>query len=248
VTLRVGSVAHDPEPGPGERADDPVTGIELVVPSPEEHELVVGHPLQQLYCISDLVGAAGAGLQLCGDLLGAHRHWMPVGHRLGDRGQCRLDGASKLLDGLGAGEAVHLEVDERLVEVVAGSVPSWADEQVSVAPHREHRMEESADLESGVLDRHQHRGDDERCVIGDEVDDGERRVPAVVLDGGGVDPDQGVAGLAVPGKLEMGDRCAVELGWRPSLEVAARNVVVVRANEGLGRAGVLWAEAFAHSG
>lgn len=197
-------MAQDAQSRAGDGPDDALGRIELVVASAEEDELVGGHPPQQLGGIADLVGSAGAPcLQLGGDLVGSLGHRAPVGHRVADGVERGGDVSIELLHPVRVEHPVDLEVDEGLGEIGARPASGGADEPVVVASHPQDGVNEQVDLEAGTLDGHQHRGDDERRVVGDQIDHGVGRAPAVVLDRGGIDPQERLARAAVASELQV---------------------------------------------
>ena len=76
--------------------------------------------------------------------------------------------------------------------------------------------------------------DQERHVVGDHLDHRVGRLPAVLLDLRVVDPDLGLAGLALLAEAEMGERGAVEVQRVALEQIDGRHRPVVVADEGLG--------------
>ena len=80
---------------------------------------------------------------------------------------------------------------------------------------------------------HRDRVDEERHVVGDDLDDGVRRLPAVLLDVGRVDVHLRLAGPPDAAEVPVRERGAVQVELAPVDQVVGRDVRVVRADEPL---------------
>ena len=92
-------------------------------------------------------------------------------------------------------------------------------------------MTRMARVPASVQD-HPYRVDQERHVVGDDLDDGMGRLPAVLLDLRVVDPDLRRARRAPPGEVEVCRRGAVEIAHLALREVVGRDARVVPVDEG----------------
>jgi len=84
-------------------------------------------------------------------------------------------------------------------------------------------MDHEVDIEALAREGHRDRVDDERHVVGDDLDHRVRRVPAVLVALGVVDADLGLAGSAPAGEAPMRHRTAIEIPRVPIGQVLGRN-------------------------
>ena len=168
---------------------------------------------------------------------GAHplAHAAPVLHRdphIAEHGEhlgrYRIE---RFLLGLAGG----LDMDERLdaaslaVCVLHGK--DRADAPLLPSLHAHHRVDDEVARMAAAVQHHAHGIDQERHVVGYDLDDGVGGLPAVLLDLGVVDADLGLAGSAPAGEVEMRRRCAVQV-FRPALDqIFQRGARIVEGDE-----------------
>jgi hypothetical protein len=87
------------------------------------------------------------------------------------------------------------------------------------------------DDQAVAVQLHGHRVDQERHVVGDDLHDRVPRAPAVLLEAGAVDPDLGLAGLAIVGKAPVGQHGPVEVVRVQLEQVLGGQALVVLAGE-----------------
>ena len=104
-----------------------------------------------------------------------------------------------------------------------------------VPPHSDHRVDREVDQEPQAVQRHAHRIDQERHVVGDHLDDGVGRLPAVLLDLRIVHPNLGLARLALLAETQVRERRAVQVQGVAIDQVGRRHRAVVMAHERLGQ-------------
>jgi hypothetical protein len=127
-------------------------------------------------------------------------------------------------------------VDERLAHAVALVGVGGQDlEQLAgvVAAHRQHRVDREVDDQPVPVQLHRHRVDQERHVVGDDLDDRVDRPPAVLLEARTVDMDLGGARLAPLGGAQVGHDGAVQVVRLAFHQVLRRHPPVVLAGERL---------------
>ena len=205
--MRIG--AENAEPGAG-NGGERVVLPQLVLPVPEEGEVVVREPAQQLTGLLHLLVAQVVGGRLGGQLVGdAQRgvaHLLPVLHGLTGVGQDAQQVGGDLLQIGAVRLAVDLDVDPGLDERVVGQLADGPglqdlDELAGeIAPHDDLRVDDDVDpaplpgqlVGDGV--------DEEGHVVRDHLDDGVAAGPAVLLDRRGVDSYVGRALRSVLGQ------------------------------------------------
>src|SRR5258705_366913 len=104
--------------------------------------------------------------------------------------------------------AVDLQMDERLPDSgghppTPGTGPDAQQVAVGVAADGDDGVDDEVEAAALADELHRQRVEEERHVVDDDLDDGVGRRPAVVVEGGGVDPDAGGAGRAAFGQVEM---------------------------------------------
>ena len=92
-------------------------------------------------------------------------------------------------------------------------------------------MDDEVDARGRPRQRHRHRVDDERHVVGDDVDHRVRRGPAVLFGVGVVDADVGLPGAPRTRQLPVLGRRAVQVALAAAREIGPGYPVVVLANE-----------------
>nr|BFF24383.1 hypothetical protein GCM10025732_23480 [Glycomyces mayteni] len=187
---RAGGLAQQAQAGVGDRGERLLVAVagELVLPEPQERELVVREPPQQLHGVVDVLGrhgerrraglARGGGVEVGGDLGGLGAHGLPVGDARGDVGEDHLDLGFEPLDVLRVGEPLHLDVHPRLGVPVRGG--GLLEVPVGVAADWDDRVDEHGDVDAVPVEQARQRVHQERGVVADEVDaGGGRRVGAL---------------------------------------------------------------------
>ena len=86
---------------------------------------------------------------------------------------------------------------------------------------------------AGRAELHRHRVDQERHVVGDDLDHRVRRVPAVAARSRGCRPAPWLRRRALAGQVPVGQRGAVQIERVPSGEILVRHPAVQLADEGL---------------
>ena len=119
--------------------------------------------------------------------------------------------------------------DGPLARVLDGQKRIHAAVFLPVEPH--HGMDDEVAGVPAAVQDHPHRVDQERHVVGDDLDDGVGRLPAVLLDSRVVDPDLRAARIAPAGEVEVRHRGAVQIARRAFGEVLGRRPDVVAAEE-----------------
>ena len=237
-------VAQQPETG-ARHGHVPVAASGVAVPGalhavggePEEREVVVLDPLEEGAGLRELLrvdrrrrspqvrDAAAKLLAHRGPVLHGCPHVVEGGEHL------RAHRVERLLLGL----VVGLDVDDRLDDGPFRLVVERKErfDAVAVAAAQaHHRMDDEMARVPASVHHHPHRVDEERHVVGDDLDDGVGRLPAVLLDLRVVDPDLRRAGRAPPGEVQVRRRRAVEV-VRPAFgEVVGRDSRVVPGDEG----------------
>ncbi len=243
VAQRVG--AQDAQAGAGDRLEHLLALVldQVVLAVAEEGEVVVGQPAHQLPGLADLLlGQVRRGL--LGELVGQSErgvaHLRPVLDDLADvaqhAAQADLDGAQVLAVGLAVDLDVHPGLDHGVrgplgaggLRAVAGvGVEDLQQLAGEVAAHRELRVHDEVDgaVQAGQLVGD--RVDQERHVVGDDLDHGVAARPAVLLDGRGVHPDLGGALGPLEAQPVVGGRRTVDVHRVAADQVLGRRVEVV---------------------
>ncbi len=243
VADRVG--AQDAEAGPGDGLEDLLALVldQVVLAVAEEGEVVVGEPAHELPGLADLLlGQAGRGLlgELVGQTQRGVAHLGPVLDDLADvaehPAQVGLDLAQVVAVGLAVDLDVHPRLDGRVGRPLgAGGLAAGAG--VDVEDLQQLAGDVAADDQLGVdddVDRAVlagqlvgHRVDQERHVVGDDLDHGVAAGPAVLLDRGGVHPHLGGALGALEAQAVVRGGRAVDVDRVAVDQVLGRRVEVV---------------------
>ncbi len=217
-------VAQDAEPG--------AAGVAIA----QEREVVVREPVEE-----------GRGL---GVVRRACRLQRLLAHRLPvlDRGAHLADHAFEMPFQLAQPSRVrlarHLGVDDglrdrALLELLARRVGQDLHERaLLVAPHGEHGVHDQVDPAAAPVQLHAHRVDEERHVVGHDLDGGVGGLPAVVLEAGVVDAHLRRARGALAREVEVAERDAVEVERVALLDVLGRDPAVQLPGERLGQLGI----------
>ena len=228
--------AHDAEPALEDRLERVGARRELVIADAQEGEIVGDQPFQELDRLGDLADRQRRriGLEL-GDQLGdPRRHRTPVLHGDAHVGEHVRDGAHDLGAARLLVDALDVDLDEALAQRSAGGgarALEAGQTAGAVALDGEHRMHDQADLHAMLGELGEHRIDQERHVVVDDLEDRGGLEPLVDGgDGGRVEAHLGDAGLAVREKRPGSGRELGELA-----RVVAHEVLGHRAREQRGR-------------
>ena len=239
---RAGGFSEDPQPGAVDGLEEGVAGIldQVVVAIAEEGEVVVGQPVQERLGLlgGGRVDRRGVLVELRGQVarLGAHR--LPVLGRGADLVEDLFDTPAQVVEELPVVLAADLGVEDRLgdrVIVFAVGFENLEDLAVLVAADPHHRVDDQVDAVALAREVHRHRVDDERHVVGDDLDQRVRRLPAVLLELRVVDPDLRLAGRAVLGQVPVRHGGAVQVERIAIRQVLGRHPLVVLPHERLAR-------------
>ena len=230
---------------------------EVVLAVPEEDEVPAIDPVEE--CV-DLLDRASierrrSRHELSHDLVQPLAHHRPVLHRRPDIAENPADAAHELLEALRLGLAIDFELHQRFGQRAGHPCARREDLRevtVRLPEHVDDRMDRQLDPVSAAGELHANRVHQERHVIGDDLDDRVRRLPAVLCEPGVIGPHAGGAGGAVTSEIPDSHRRAVEITdaalgqiarWHPVVELPderlalvyqlARNVVAQTAADGL---------------
>jgi hypothetical protein len=152
------------------RIAEDADALSVPVPVAEEGEVVVGEPAQERGGLGVVVGV------FRGRLDGVLAHGLPVldgGAHLADHA---LDVLLELAEPPLVGLAHHLGVDDGLPEGALldrlGRRQDLDEVAVVVAAHGEDRMDDQVDAVAAPVELHAHRVDEERHVVGHDLDRG----------------------------------------------------------------------------
>ena len=186
---------------------------DLVAAHPEEGEVVAGQPPQELDRLRQfLVGHVSRcfGLEPGDGELEIVEHGLPVVDRGADVLEGGLDIGGELI-GDRLGVPVDVDVDERLAV--------------------DDRVVQYVDAHAAGVDRHPDRIDDERHVVGDHLDRGVRRCPAVDVEARRHDAHRGLARSPVLTQPAVGQRRSVQVEDVASQQVFGGRAGVVSQQE-----------------
>jgi hypothetical protein len=149
------------------------------------------------------------------------------------------------------GLAHHLGVDDGLPDNALldrlGRRQDLDEAAVVVAAHGEDRMDDEVDAVAAPVELHAHRVDEERHVVGHDLDRRVRGLPAVVLEARVVDAHLRRPRPALAREVEVAERQAVEVEWVAIGHVLRSNPPIELADERLGQLGVGGIEVLAHA-
>ena len=179
-----------PERATGTRRSTDGAALEAVLAVAEEREVVVGQPVEER---GGLVGLRAADARHLGRHASAAiararcQHPRPV-----------LDGETRTSSSVASMRARTCSSCAAIRRCgpprCAARIRAMPSRRVArrleqaagpVAPHREHRVHHRVDREPAAVQHHRERIDQERHVVGDDLDHRARRLPAVVRDGRG---------------------------------------------------------------
>ena len=175
-----------------------------------------------------------AGVDLGDDADELVLHLLPVGDRHAHVFQHARDVGGERRQARRIRQPVDLDVDERFpYRVRRVGRRDVGEDRVLAAQHRDDRMDDEVQREAVAIDFHRHRVDEERHVVVDDLDDGVRRLPAVLLDRRIEHAHAGVARLALPREAPVRKRGTVEIGGRPLGEVLRIDLPEIADDEAL---------------
>jgi hypothetical protein len=119
-------------------------------------------------------------------------HHRPVLHRSPDVAKNPADATDERLEALGLDLAIEFELHQRFGERAGHPCARWEDPgeaTVRVPEHVDDRMDRELDPASAAGELHADRVHQKRHVIGDDLDDCVRRLPAVLFEPGVIGPD-----------------------------------------------------------
>ncbi len=228
-------LSQDPEPAAGDRAQHvlAVLAQQVVLAVAEEREVVVAQPLEERTRFGELLRVDGRRAlgELGDDVPGALPHRPPVldggAHVAEDAAQV----VAELLDRRRVGQPVELDVDQRLVAPIVRSDLEQPAAVVAAQPHD--RAHDEVDRPPVPAHLHRDRVDEERHVVVHDLDDGVRRLPAVLLQGRRVDVHLELAGPPNAREAPVRERRPGEVELAPVDQVLGSDVGVVGADEPL---------------
>jgi hypothetical protein len=211
----------------------------------EEGEVVGGEPLHEGGGLGVLVAELRGRL----DGLGAHR--LPVLDRGAHLADDALEVLLQLAQPLGLGLARHLGMDHgladrALLERLAGG-EDLEQPAAGVAPHRQHGVDGQVHAAPAPVELHADRVDEERHVVGHDLDRGVGGLPPVLLEARVVDTHLRRAGRALAGEVEVAEREAVQVERVALRHVLGRHPAVELARERLGELGIDAVELLAYT-
>ena len=233
-------LAQDAERGLGPRHERELARLaaQLVLAVAQEDEVVVLEPGQEGARLGDLVAVERrrVGAQLSDDVERLRPDRLPVGDRRAHLVDHAHQVVPELLELPGVGLARDLRVDHRLGEraVGLGAVGEHLEQlALGVAAHLDDRVDDHEHPEAAPVELHAERIDQERHVVGHDLDGGVRGLPAVDLELGVVDAQLGGPRLALAGQVEVREGGPVQVQVAPLGDVLGRDPAVVLARERL---------------
>ncbi len=242
-------VTKDAEPAAGHRPKDVLLPavdrhlLELVLAVAEEGEVLVGEPLEQRLALGDLrLGQRWRVLlEVRDDRARPVLHGRPVLDRRPDVTEhtSYVVGEQHALVAL-LGQPVDLDVHPRLAHGVrvrrrrAGRHRVEGDQlPVAVTLDVERRVQYQVGVAVLARQLHGERVDQERHVVGDDLDHGvPARRPAVLSHGRRVDADLGRAGLPFGGEVVVRRVGAIDVDVGSVVQLLGADVAVVRRQQG----------------
>ncbi len=255
--LEIGELAERIEVGVAEQAEAgalvegdlglAAAALEIESPVAEKGEVVVVNPAQKGV---DLVAVLGRNrprcrLEIGGDLEHLGPQVLPVGDGDPDIGQNLLDGGGDLRQ-MGRRLPADLDVHEGFGGHAVTGIARFENlvDGLVAAAHLDDRVDDQMDGDVAAAQFDGQRIDQERHVVVDHLDHRVVRLPAVFLEIGVVDPDLGLAGLALGAEPPMGERRAEQLVMAACGDIAGRDTIVIEADERADRRALGFAQTF----
>ncbi len=222
-----------------------------VVPAiAQEGEVIVAKPPEKGRDLAQmgLVHRRGADLQFFDRLVHLGRHGAPILDGDANVLQHRRDLPVDCLDLLAFRLPIHLEMHPGFVmRTLDGTLGQQiGDLALAVSHRRDDGMDDQMDGQPQIVERHRHRIDEKRHVVGDDLHDGVIALPAVLLRIGVVDVDLALPRATDVPERPMRQRGAVEVFHPAVRDVFRRDVLVVQTHETLDGIGLVLAPALAH--
>ena len=245
-------LAQDPQTGAGHR-DQLQVGVlvgQLVLAIAEEGEVALLEPAEEGVRLGDLVRfeRRRVAAQLRDEVERALAHLAPVAHCGAHLADHALEVSLQSVELGGVRVTDDLGVDHGLGQSAVGLRAVGEDlEQVAlvVAPDLDDRMNDQVDAEVAVVQLHTDRVDQERHVVGDDLDRRVRPLPAVYLELRVVDPDLRRPRRALTREVEVRERRAVQVEVAALGDVVGGDPAVVLADERFGASGLVPAQVLA---
>lgn len=217
----------------------PVNRGEVAVLIAKEGEVIVADPFQELDRFVDilLVGDRfGDVAQLLDRDIHLGEDRLPVLDRLAhvgkDRLQDRHDFRAVLFRRLAADLDQHVGLGRNIhVALILGQADAAP---IRIALHPDDRVKQRVNGQVLAIECGNHRVDQKRHVIVDDLDHGVPRLPTVFIQRRIVDPDLGLAGGTLAREIHVRNRRAIQGLYRHAGEVVARCGSIVTSKETLG--------------
>ena len=220
-----------PEPGTARSTSSSVLGEHVVLAVAEEGEVAVVHPLEQVASLGAVVGIDRGGLELGDGVVDALTHRRPVLDGGAHVTEHAADAGTEPLQLLGP---AWRSISTWIIDSGRpSSTPTVEQPALLVPPNAHDRPDHEVDRAPVPRHLHRDRVDEEGHVVHDRLDDGVRRLPAVLLEVGRVDVDLELAGRPHAGEVPVRDRRAVQVGCAAVAQIVGSDVRVVRAYEPL---------------
>jgi len=213
-----------------------LTCRQVVVAIAQKDEVPLTQPFEQCPALGNLVGIEGGWIvrQLAGGSLSSFAHAWPIfydhAHRLEHAAhvlsqRCQRGRIALLID---------LDVEQRFGARVAGRCAGWkhlGDLALGVAPDVHDRSKDEVDGTPMAAHLHAHRVYQEGHIIGHDLDDRMRALPAVLFEVGCVEPHLCLARRPALDQLPMAHGCAIQLEGTSLAEVFGSSPPVVLADK-----------------
>ncbi len=205
--------------------------------------MIVGDPRQERLRLLQVLGIdrPGAVLEIGERRVDLAEHRPPVldrGAHVAERVlELRADPVQPLQIALPVDLDVHERFERGLAAVAGRRIQHRLEHAVCVTAHRQHRMDREVDQQPQAVQRHADRIHQERHVVGDHLDDGMRRLPAVLLDLRIVHPHLGVPRSAMLAEAQVRERGAIQIQGVAIDQVGRRHRAVIVVHECLGERG-----------
>ncbi len=229
-------IAEDPEAAAGHDAQNvlAVDAVEIEAAVAEEGEVVVRHPAQERGSLRHFGGGKRRrrALDVGDDRERLRGHLLPVLDGVAHVGEHAQQVGRQRVTLVRIGNPVDLDADERFGPAAPGAFGHEADQRPGrVALDGDDRVDDQVLRQAVAVHLHRHRVDQERHVVVADLDDGVRRLPAVLGLGRIEHPQLRLPGVALPGELPLRQRGAAQIGRRALGEVLGGDLPVITLNE-----------------
>ena len=207
---------------------------QLVLPVPEEGEMVGGDPLEKGAPLRDLrrFERQRPGAELREQHPKALPHRLPVPDRDAHVVEHAVDVGGDVVEHPLLGLAIDLDVDHRFGHRVVRALVRGEQGAACVPAHPHHRMDDEVGGKRAPVERHAHGIDEEGHVVRDHLHDGMGGAPSVLRLLGVVDAHLRLTRPAPAREVEMRERRTVEVDDAAVFEILPRGACVVRPREG----------------